>query len=121
MFQRIVAAVCDRRAYAPAIMMCGAADVGQILARFVAGDVADFIVNMPPELAERPAKAPFGEHDCVRLAVARKDAGLAKGALGAIVHAYPDGETFEVEFPDAKPGHEVLTLKAKILVSAAST
>lgn len=61
---------------------------------------------------------PFGEHDCVRLAEAHKDAGLKKGAVGAIVHVYPGGAAYEVECPDAKEGHEVLTLESKDLLPA---
>ncbi len=107
----------DARGEADELERQMAAAAGELLARFMAGDVTDFVVTMTTALAESYSKArPFGEHECVRLAVARKDAGLAKGALGAIVHAYPDGITFEVEFPDAKPGYEVLTLEAKFLL-----
>lgn len=98
-----------------------AAEAGALLTRFMAGDVADFGVTMPPYVTENPAQTrPFGEYDCVRLASARTEAGLGKGALGAIVHVYPGGVTFEVEFPDAKDGHEVLTLKAKDLLPSSS-
>ncbi len=31
-----------------------------------------------------------------------KESGLAKGDIGAVVHSYKDGETFEVEFVTAE-------------------
>lgn len=96
-----------------------AMDAGAFLTRYMDGDVADFVVTMPPVVNESPKQArPFGEHECVRLVASRKDAGLRKGALGAIVHIYQGGITFEVEFPDAKEGYEVLTLEASDLLPA---
>lgn len=83
----------------------------------MAGDVEDFVVTIPPCVSEIQVHAHhFGEHDCVRLASARSEAGLRKGARGAIVHVYSGGLAFEVEFPMAKVGHEVLTLEAKDLL-----
>lgn len=43
----------------------------------------------------------FNEHEVVTLAHDLPEAGLAAGTVGAIVHVYPDGHTFEVEFFDA--------------------
>ncbi|MGH7455189.1 MAG: DUF4926 domain-containing protein [bacterium] len=40
------------------------------------------------------------EHDVVALTVDRPQEGLAAGDVGAVVHCYPDGSTFEVEFID---------------------
>lgn len=72
---------------------------------------------MPSIATDRPAAArPFGEHDCVRLAKADRKAGVTREMLGAVVHVYPDGKTYEVEFPDAKPGYEVLTLRSDALI-----
>ncbi len=86
-------------------------DAGEFLSRLVSGDVRDFIVTMPETYTALPATTrPFGEHECVRLVTARPDAGLPAGAVGAVVHIYPDHRAYEVEFPDAPPGMEVLTL-----------
>ena len=38
------------------------------------------------------------EHDTVALTRDLPEQGLAAGDLGAIVHVYPDGMAFEVEF-----------------------
>lgn len=107
----------DARGEADELERSMAAEAGALLTRFMAGDVADFVVTMPPCVTENSMQTrPFGEYDCVRLANARTDAGLGKGALGAIVHVYPGGMAFEVEFTDANEGYKVLTLEAKDLI-----
>ena len=40
----------------------------------------------------------IAELDCVALTVDLPEHGLAVGDVGAVVHAYKDGETFMVEF-----------------------
>jgi len=79
--------------------------------RLVPGNVRDFVVTMPGVSTITPAKTrSFEEHECVRLVAARPDARLSEGAVGAVVHVYRDHRAYEVEFPDAAPGMEVLTL-----------
>lgn len=71
---------------------------------------------MPSATTESVSTAhQFDEHECVRVGTDILEAGVTKGMLGAIVYVYPDGLTYEVEIPDAKPGFEVLTLKAASL------
>lgn len=50
----------------------------------------------------------INEHDVVVLTHDLEDYGLEKGHRGAVVHCYPGGEGFEVEF--IEPPH-VITLK----------
>jgi hypothetical protein len=40
----------------------------------------------------------ISEHDRVVLTVGLPDIGLAAGDIGTVVHVYPDGRAFEVEF-----------------------
>ena len=40
----------------------------------------------------------FKEHDCVALTADIEEKGLKSGAGGTIVHIYPGGEVFVVEF-----------------------
>lgn len=90
-----------------------AAEAGKLVDRFLEGDVEDFVVTMPviaPETSS-PGSGSFAEYAVVRLCKAIRKAGLKAGAVGAIVHVYGKGEAYEVEFPDAKEGYEVLTLK----------
>lgn len=87
---------------------------GKLLDRFISGDVQNFAVTVPaisPEV-ESSSSGPMPEHACVRLLKGVRTAGIRKGAVGAIVHVYEDGDAYEVEFPDAKDGCEVQTLKA---------
>lgn len=95
-----------------------AEEASELLDSFMDGDMTDFCAIMPA-ITDRPTLArPYGEHDCVRLAKPQASAGLAAESLGAIVHAYQDGQTYEVEFPDADSGHQVLTLTAADLKPA---
>lgn len=87
-----------------------ASDAGKLLDRFMAGDVQDFVVTMPTTMDSSSTARRFNEHECVRLAVARREAGLRKGAEGTVVHVYPDHKGYEVEFLDKKDGMQVLTL-----------
>lgn len=87
-----------------------ASDAGKLPGRFMAGDVQDFVVTMPSTMASPSTARPFNEHECVRLAAARRDAGLRKGTVGTVVHVYPDHKGYEVEFLDAKSNMQVLTL-----------
>lgn len=40
------------------------------------------------------------EHDVVAVTVDVPDQGVAAGDVGAVVHCYPSGETYEVDFVD---------------------
>lgn len=104
-------AAAEDRAKADEIETLMAAEADELLNRFVSGDVRDFIVTMSGTDTIHPrASRPLGEHECVRLIADRPDAGLVAGTVGAIVYVYPDYKAFEVEFPGAKAGAEVLTL-----------
>jgi hypothetical protein len=47
------------------------------------------------------------EHDRVVLTAAVADAGLVTGDVGTVVHAYDDGQAFEIEFT-ALDGHTIV-------------
>ena len=49
------------------------------------------------------------EHDRVVLTAAVADAGLVTGDVGTVVHAYDDGQAFEVEFT-ALDGHTIVVV-----------
>ena len=76
------------------------AEAGQLIDRFPAGNVLDFVVTMPTALAIAAAPAPgsIPEHSAVRLHRSMPELGLQKGAVGTVVHVYADGEDYEVEF-----------------------
>lgn len=42
------------------------------------------------------------EHDLIAMLHDRTDLGLHRGDVGAVVHIYKNGETFEVEFVDER-------------------
>jgi hypothetical protein len=48
----------------------------------------------------------FAEHDVVALRGDRPEDGLKTGDVGAIVHCYPQGSVFEVEFIDERGQHK---------------
>ena len=48
----------------------------------------------------------FAEHDVVALRGDRPKECLKAGDVGAIVHCYPDGNGFEVEFIDERGRHK---------------
>lgn len=58
----------------------------------------------------------IAEHDPVILVHDIADHGLQRGDVGAVVHAYTDGQTYEVEFVTAE-GETIalLTLEAAAL------
>jgi Domain of unknown function (DUF4926) len=47
------------------------------------------------------------EHDRVVLTAAVADVGLVTGDVGTVVHAYDDGQAFEIEFT-AVDGHTIV-------------
>ena len=49
-------------------------------------------------LSDRMMKQPIREYDTVVLAHDLESLPLKAGDVGAVVHVYPDGEAFEVEF-----------------------
>ncbi|MGX9296758.1 DUF4926 domain-containing protein [Tsukamurella paurometabola] len=55
----------------------------------------------------------FDELEVVELT--REVGGIAAGTLGAIVHVYPEGGVFEVEFMEGEATLAVLTVEAKDL------
>jgi hypothetical protein len=53
------------------------------------------------------------EHDRVVLTAAVADAGLVTGDVGTVVHAYDDGQAFEIEFT-ALGGHTIVVATVEV-------
>lgn len=60
---------------------------------------------------------PHAEHSCVRLTRAVPEHQLLVGALGTVVHVYPDDDAYEIEFVDGATERTlaVVTLTAEDL------
>lgn len=57
------------------------------------------------------------EHDVVTITVDVPEEGLAAGDVGAVVHCYPEGDTYEVDFVDDHGRHKgVVTLSGNQLL-----
>lgn len=66
------------------------------------------------------------EHDVVTVTVDRPEAGLVAGDVGAVVHCYSGGDTYEVDFLDESgrskgvvtlDGRDLLRLNLNTLVA----
>ncbi len=89
-------------------------EAGKLIDRFIAGDVAPFVVEMPAVSVRKSSASPSGpipEHAIVRLKHGLKAAGLKVGAVGTVVHVYRAGAGYEVEFAGATTKSKVVTLE----------
>ena len=66
----------------------------------------------------------FKELDCISLKTDLPEYGLKKSAVGTIVHVYPDGEVFIVEFLDQDGNTiavtDVLQSQARVVLAGIS-
>lgn len=91
-----------------------AQEAGDLIDRFLAGDVVNFVVTMtaaPVSAPPNAPSAPLPEHAIVRLRHALKADGLKAGATGTIVHVYEGGAGYEVEFVSGSKRPKIVTVE----------
>ncbi len=91
-----------------------ATSAGELIDRFVAGDMLPFVITMSSAIAGHPPSPDahsLPEHTRVRLCRALPSSGLDVGAVGTIVHVYEAGSGYEVEFVEElkRPAVETLS------------